>query len=281
MNPFEDLENILHQHPLLLKIEFFNHYQESLGEKLIKIHEHEGLIDYKEEDNIYTMSFAGWLYNECIKKMGKSINLINDKVFELSTTDTDFKDYLNLVYMKIGILVEKVETDFKEYPIIINFLNEMKLKIKNIKDYRDFDNVRNNLVPNSFSWDSLNEEDKIHQIEKLYDLLTTNPPMIESSKEEFINAFTNKAVTVGIKWLVLAKNKKTVKTSLFYLIDRLIEENFLENFPDVDYNSKIGYVFRDAVGGEFKNIRQSKYGKSKSPNPILSERIDDIIENLY
>lgn len=120
-------------------------------------------------------------------------------------------------------------------------------------------------------------ENRIDTLKKFYQNLVDSN-IIECSKEEFINAFTGKKVEKGIKWMVKGKNGYTSKTSLFYFLDELIENNFIETSVISDLNKYVKYTFRDKDGNLLSNIKQSKATLSR--NPSDSNKIDKIISTL-
>jgi hypothetical protein len=124
------------------------------------------------------------------------------------------------------------------------------------------------------------------KIRELYQLLINNTtPFIEAEEAEFLNAFSGKEFAVGIKWLVKGKNKKINKHSLFYLIEKLKKQNFIEN----PYCAKkiLYALFREDNGEHFRNVQGSwsdyTKGQNKKPKPTEPERkteIDNIISEL-
>jgi hypothetical protein len=117
-------------------------------------------------------------------------------------------------------------------------------------------------------------------LEKLHLLfaLLKNNSLIDSLENEFINAFTNKEVKYGIKWLDKARSGELNKQSIFYLIEKLINNKIILDVSNSDYNKKIEYVFRDRMGNILNNVRQSKstFLNSNYQNEI----IDNIISSL-
>ncbi|PQL90740.1 hypothetical protein [Apibacter adventoris] len=126
-------------------------------------------------------------------------------------------------------------------------------------------------------------EKQIKIIKKLYNLLIKEPALIEATEEEFINSFTGREVTIGIKWLVLAPKNKMVTTnkpSLIYFIRALIDNKFLSPSYYSNENKLLIYVFRDNNGKSFTSQRISSSKTDMSKNPAESNRIDNIIYSL-
>ena len=143
-------------------------------------------------------------------------------------------------------------------------------------------NESNYFHQDSFNWDSINEDDKISQIKNLYQLLTKLPAIISADESDFINAFTQKNVQAGITWLLEGKSRKTNVASICYLIHKLKEEGFIDNFSSTDFGKKIKYVFRDKEGLEFvpNNLKSSISDFRKTYLCDYSERIDEIISEI-
>src|SRR5690606_20661209 len=81
-----------------------------------------------------------------------------------------------------------------------------------------------------YSFDLLasNENEQRETVKKLYTFLTESPSLINSPMEDFINAFSGKEVDNKIQWIAKStRNKKTSKTSLLYLINELINNQYL------------------------------------------------------
>jgi len=129
----------------------------------------------------------------------------------------------------------------------------------------------------------------IHKIEKLYLLLTQGKPFIAAEETDFINAFSGRGVSMGIKWLVKgSRNKKDIsKPTLFYLIEQLMEIGLIKKNQD-DLKTIVLTLFRDEDGNCFKSgsldtsISTYKKGQNK-PKPTITTRkkdIDNIISEL-
>ena len=78
------------------------------------------------------------------------------------------------------------------------------------------------------------------------------------------------------------KSRKTNVASICYLINKLQEEGFIDDFSSTDFGKKIKYVFRDKEGLEFvpNNLKSSISDFRKTYLCDYSERIDDIISEI-
>ncbi|MGB0870913.1 MAG: hypothetical protein ACPGSD_15070 [Flavobacteriales bacterium] len=222
------------------------------------------------------------------------------KVFSLEIL---VKEELNLIIDKtidfIDMEILKRMNNPREIESLILFLNSQLAIIKNKQAYFEFnflekfykkiDNHINSLISElvskttnksktyNYFFNILSSNPNL-TIEKLYKMLTSNNPIIECEKENFINAFSGKNINEGIKWKIIAKNKSTNKKSLIFFLEQLIENNFLHSSIILDLNKHIKYVFRDSYGNPLKNIKQSK--SSISNNPQDADRILEIIKSL-
>ncbi|WP_077413874.1 hypothetical protein [Chryseobacterium sp. JV274] len=186
--------------------------------------------------------------------------------------------YINEKYLynqekKINVDLSNLDTD--QLSAFLEFSNLETVDISNKKDYinpEDYSAL-------SFSWDSLDHSQRIDQLTHLYSLLTANPPVIQCSQDEFINAFSQRKVIHGIKWLLKGKNGDVSKSTLFYFVDFLNRESYINTVPYSELNKRIEYIFRDNKGEVLKNLRQSK-NTSKESVPFGYERLDSIFSQL-
>ena len=261
--------------------EFISDFVENSGETNFEIDNSKGIIKYygqhfDEDGNPslfgeITYDFYTHFQNVIEIEIQKSKHLFNSTIHHLAYKNQSSIEYVLLQKNTLTNLKSKAENYYSAYPFISTKLNELKSFIENL----DSSNFKK--WSNSYSWDFINETDKINLISNLYNLLK-NKKIIDSSLGEFTNAFTNGEVTNGIKWLVEGKNKYTNKHSIFYFIDQLEIQNYIEDINPNDYNKKIEYVFRDKKGKGLINIRQSKsdFKNGSSSYPI----IDDILSQL-
>ncbi|MPL56821.1 hypothetical protein SDC9_02311 [bioreactor metagenome] len=279
MKALEELEYLVNSNAeILYHLDFLKECEELYADKNLEVNDEKKYINYIEGEMTYTLTFDSWYLLRSIKKLAEVITSVEVELFELSKNNKNPNGFLKLLSKKFEIFTYKANLESGIKLNIIPFLEETKSKFDKVKNFKDFGNLKLSLKINSFSWFGKNKDENIIQIKKLYELLTENPALIECSEEEFLNAFSNKEVKVGIRWLVKGKNGKFSKSSLFYLLDKLFELELLEDFPQYDLNSKISYIFRDNNGEHIQNIRQSKLARSS--NPAMSERIDKIFEDL-
>lgn len=265
------IEKVDNENGIVTYWDFF--YDESTDSQI------EGLVTYD-----FNKSFNSTISSEFVKAK-KSLDSI---VLSISYNGISPKEFINIQILLLKDLFVKTESLYLDKPIVknaivglINYIQEKYLVEKiisintsspNLIDIEDYSE-------DSLNWDSLNPEDTIPNIEKLYDLLIQSPALIESSKEDFIKAFTMRKVTNGIKWLVIGKNGSFSKSSLFYFIEKLIEEGLITDVPSTLLNKKIHYLFRDPSNNRLKNIRQSK--STNSSNPSQKDRIDSVINSIF
>jgi hypothetical protein len=262
INSLSYFQNLLESNKSQILIQLFiSDFVKNSGETIFEIDNLKGVIKYYGQyyddekgtglsDNI-TYDFYNYFQNVIESETQKSKYLFNSIIHRLSFNGQPSNEYILLQKTILINLKSKAENYYSTYPFVSSKLNELSTFIENF----DYSNLKK--CSNSYSWDCFNEMDKINLISNFYNLLKNNK-IINSSLGEFTNAFTNGDVTNGIKWLVNGKNKETSKFSIFYLIDQLQTQNFIEDINSNDYNKKIEYVFRDKDGEILKNIRQSK-----------------------
>ncbi|PCH67850.1 MAG: hypothetical protein COC01_04970 [Bacteroidetes bacterium] len=129
-----------------------------------------------------------------------------------------------------------------------------------------------------FHWKGTSE-----QLDELYSqLVNIDKPIINSTIETFKMAFSGDVIiqNLEIKWLVISKNKHTSKSSLFYFIRMMENENLITQEQDA-LNHRVRNIFVDSEGTEFINIKQSKYSDSTKParSQDLEQAISAIISN--
>lgn len=188
--------------------------------------------------------------------------------------------YIKEIEKRLYSLEKEAPIKFSNYPILEELLRDIRCEITdksiNITTTIDIEDY----CEDSFDWNKIKQEDKILFVKKIYQLLMENSPIISASEEDFINAFTQKKVDNGIKWLLKSKNGKTSKTSLFYFIDELRNNNLLTYFEEYSFGRKVEYVFRDCDGNPFSNISQSLNYYRERKSCDNEETIDNIIFQL-
>lgn len=276
---------------------------ELVGENLIKVDTVRGIITSKE----FSYNGSDFIENECIWTFDTTFeNQINseivflkqfilDKSLEISLEGKNTKLFLEQLIIKFEFYKLKAKSLYAPYSFVqkllssfLIFLEEQKPKVvetnerisasANIYPFATPASQNSNYSDSSFKWDLINPEDAGEQLIKLYKLLVQSPPMIECSMQQFIDAFTEKEVQTGIKWMLTSvKNRQPSKVSLIYFIKQLIERSDLED-DQINFNRKIEYVFRDYNGGTFQNIKQSKSQMSDTPDHYM--RIDELIDSF-
>jgi len=237
-----------------------------------------------------TLTFEKFLTDKLLEEISNYKYAINEMILAIAKNGNSAREFIQLQDSTLLKLKPKIISLYSERLI---FAKAVVLLSNFLKDeYREYFKIKENerdknfpllplsedFSPYSFKWDALNPEDAIPAIEVLYQLVTEKPAMIQSSKEDFIAAFTQKKVAEGIRWLVLGNNKHSSKTSLFYFIYALIDHGYIENVPSEQLNKMVKYMFKDKEGKTLKNIGQSKY--SVSENPAQKKRIDLIIKSI-
>lgn len=228
-----------------------------------------GMVD--KLPNTFKKDFNTSIKSRLDAELTKAILFIEQGFEKRFSEKKEVRAYQEFLKIKVNsISKNKAIEDFL-------FLNDYLEKINKVIGNYSIQTTNYQFTP-SFNLLAENEEEQTILIDKLYLMLTETPSMINSNKEEFINAFTGKEVAKGIDWLVKGKNKSISKVSLFYLINELINQDFLSRSILNDLNKYIRYVFRDDKGSELKNLKQSKATFSKSLT--AKERIDTIISSL-
>ena len=250
---------------------------------------------YLDDNNVYHKSCYKFEkeFNRKVtreyKKAKKSIDKTVHFIAIQGNIPTQFLELQISILKSLHLKYDKIY--ITSLPIIKNALIVLNNHISDIYNITTFSTIQKQKTipikqdnpdgysPLSFCWDSLNPEYRLENLNHLYDLLTANPPVIQCSQEEFINAFSQKKVKEGINRLVIAKNKHTSKSTLFYFIHFLNNEGYIASVNSTELNKKVEYIFRDAKGNRFKNVRQSKSYSSKTPE--IKEYIDTIFKQLH
>ncbi len=243
----------------------------------------EGLVEV-----IQTEIFKDYFVSEIESEIGSAIESLEKQILLITAAGISPEQFINLQILTLKEILEKSALFFLEAPAakrsivtLIKYIHEKYLTERILSiDHNNPDAIEIDDYCNlSFNWDSLNSEEKIPNIQKLYSLLIESPALIHSSAEDFVNAFTMRKVSSGIRWLQTGKNGLISKSSLFYFISRLIEDNVLTETSTTNLNKKIEYLFRDAHGNTLKNIKQSKSITSTSPTG--KDRIDSVMDALF
>lgn len=278
MKTLSDLEAFLNSNKEIQFHTSFLPFQRDLYKnKITEINDDKKYVKFIDKEGFHsTVLYDSWFITEACRKITAATNEIETEITKIVKSNSNPNEYLKLVSKRIGIILKKASASHNQLNIL-PFLKEFQQQFDTLKNFKDFSTSKNFLRANSYNWYGKDQDENLSQIKKLFDLLTKSPPLIDCTKQEFIDAFTNQPVKSGIKWLVTGRSKQISKPSLFYLIDLLVEKELLD-FQDSEYNSKIEYVFRDQFGNTIKNIRQSK--SSKTNNPSRADRINEIIDEL-
>lgn len=296
----------------LKKRQMISDYLEFKSGDIINIDQQEGIIvenryfyDEISKDwiqDIGTLKFENVFNDEFKKEIKIFKEYLLNKILDISSTGISTETFLNQIYSKIQTYLQKTSSYYTLYPFIrfelerlLAYILEQMPKKENLTKVKENSisrqamrlphnshNESNYFHQDSFNWDSINEDDKISQIKNLYQLLTKLPAIISADESDFINAFTQKNVQAGITWLLEGKSRKTNVASICYLINKLQEEGFIDDFSSTDFGKKIKYVFRDKEGLEFvpNNLKSSISDFRKTYLCDYSERIDDIISEI-
>lgn len=258
--------------------EFISDFVENSGETNFEIDHSTGIITYygcyyddkgnPTEAEFITTEFKLIFEALVQKQFEKSKHQLQFIISELAYQDKTYYPFLDLQRKEIHLLISQTQNIYIDYPFIRNKLQELL----NFIDKYELGNTRN--LYNSYC---LNPEIDQDKLQKLFTLLKINN-IIDSSENEFINAFTSKEVKYGIKWLDKAKSGHFNKQSIFYLIEELILKKFILDVSKNTYNKKIEYVFRDQKGNLLKFIKQSK--KTFLDSNYNNVIIDNIISSL-
>lgn len=263
--------------PQLIK-EFISDFVENSGETNFEIDHSNGIITYygcyyddkgdPTEADFITTEFKLFFEALVQKQFEESKYQLQSVISELACLDKTYYPFLDLQKKELNSLISETQNKYIDYPFIGNKLQELL----NFIDKYVVGDVRG--THNSYC---LNPEIDQNKLQTLFNLLK-NISIIDSSENEFINAFTSREVKYGIKWLDKAKSGDLNKQSIFYLIEKLIDQKIILVVANNNYNKKIEYVFRDHDGNPLKYIRQSKrtFFESNYNNDI----IDDIIGSL-
>lgn len=251
-------------------IQFWNAYRDDHTNEII----HE--ISFYNFDNYFN--------SEIEENFQTAKSKIDELILEIILNDKSPERFIDNQITHLNDLLVKTDTFYLDRPILKKSIKRLIKHLRNKKSSLKSEISTPNLIEiddfssYSFNWDSANPEDTIPNLEKFYSLLTVHPALIECSKEDFINAFTMRKVTHGIKWLVKGDNKLISKSSLLYFVSRLTEDDLINEIPN-SFNKTIEYIFRDSSGQLLKNIKQTK--STSSQNPAQKDRIDSIINSIF
>ena len=161
-----------------------------------------------------------------------------------------------------------------ELIINIRVKNKLQEHINELKDYALNITVQDK-KKNAFNWNS----DNVNEIKTLYNSLKNNY-LIECSEQTFVKAFTNQKLDTDeyIKWLDRGRSKQVNKQSLIFLLKKLY--NSKVEYPGMDENKLIEYIFRDYSGNQIKNIKISKSNTNTTATNGIYGKIKTIVDSL-
>jgi len=234
-------------------------------------------LRYSNNPEIYLLEhyFRGHLLQKMINDFLEQYHLliysnINDdkinqkyKNYYLKTVEEIFNDKILSEFSFLSEYKGYLQNEIEKH---VDVLTSPSLDCKNKKS------IRNPLFANF----------PVPKIKRLYHLLTESA-FIEADEEEFVNAFSGKEITTGIKWLVTGKNKDISKPSLFYFINQLAEKGFINNRDkDIKVLKQIVSLFRDKKNNHFDPQRLSTAISNYNPKAAISRKakIDNIISQL-
>ena len=198
---------------------------------------------------------------------------------------------------KVDIYIHKAKQYYLEYPFVEENLQNLRTFL--LEQHPELNTIpsvdQNQATPHpaiarkrerrvnhsehSYSWDAIEESEKLVQIERLYSLLTQEPAIIIGEKMDFINAFTQKKLEHGIAWQLKGKSQRTNISSICYFITQL-QSGYIEDFPSTDFGKKLHYVFRHYDGAPIENYRHAVSEFRSTGTSAESQRIDDIIDKI-
>lgn len=297
-SPLAYFENLLERNKIQdLKSDFIYSNREQLDGLIDSVDEEKGIIKYwglfsdgstEPIEALTSKSFQAEFINSLNVEYLKTKNSFDAIVVNITMNGKSPEEYLAIQVKWLNTLFSKAQNIYPYTPIVQNTIlklieyisSKYGVSIENTPEIITMPVISNpdDYSPDSFLLDAQDNESRITILTKLYTLLTSHPVMIEGSKEEFINAFSQKVVINGLKWCVKGKNGQITKSSLLYLIEQL-NQGYINEVPDTELNRKVAYVFRGLDGSPLKNIRQSK--NAASSNPTGKDKIDQILLEVF
>lgn len=301
-NPLHYFEDLLeYDKTNKLKDIFITECIEELGNSIENIDNENGIIkywynNYVDETDSYIKGLANTDFDkhfttQISTNYKESKILLDTIIFDIVSKGNSPKEFLIVQMTILKSLYLKLDTSYLEKPIVRNaivalknYLHEKysidipKLPVQKQNNHNT-ETSPADYTPLSFCWDSLDDKRRIEELEHLYSLLIEKPPVIQCTREDFINAFTQKKVNNGIKWLIIGRNKFSSKSALFYFINFLNKGSYINTVKSTELNKMIVHVFRDNIGNLLKNIRQSKNHSSTTPTNY--ERLDNIFSRMH
>lgn len=146
------------------------------------------------------------------------------------------------------------------------------------------DNSTEQVTIKSFHWMDLKSRES--KLNMLYLYMTHSSAFISSDTNAgvFFKAFSGEPLTspLNIRWMILTKDRKySSKPSLFYFLNKLIENNFIvAPGSNKELFNVIQHVFVDKDGKPFENLDVSLSGSKSTGTPVMAEEIDKLIVEL-
>ncbi|PZD77461.1 hypothetical protein [Mesonia sp. K7] len=300
LNPLAYFENLIEDNKIVyLKNKMIDDFLEmDAFWKLEHIDREEGIVEfimvhydtetrqsYKDKS---TLNFHNNFQQTLNAELKKAEQYIDRLVVQATINGNNPSEIINLQQKLIKKLIDKAKEIYPSYPSVEETLKGLHNYLKTKYTEKSSNPSSRSLIlenpdeysPDSFCWDAFDDEQRIESLKKLYELLGQNPKVIEGSLEEFINAFSQKAVINGIKWHICGKSGKMAKTSLLYFIRTMAEEGFINPIADnTELYRKIRYVFRNPDGTKIEGLRKSNY--TSSHRPTGKKQIDKILNSLF
>lgn len=122
------------------------------------------------------------------------------------------------------------------------------------------------------------------QLEFLHKQLIENSFISPDTLQDLVKgAFSGYKIIkpLNIKWIVKGKNKAVSKPSLFYFIDLLVRNQFIQVKSNSILYDKLKIIFVDHTGSPLKNLRQSNQSNLNRVNkPSEAEKLDQIVSSI-
>ncbi|CAA0162901.1 hypothetical protein TMP248_110076 [Tenacibaculum maritimum] len=255
--------------------ELQNFYHESTNHipDIIEINKKEQTIKaLNSYGKLDTYKFETTINSKLHSEAKKTIRLIESGFEQRFSNRNEVNAYAGFLKIKINnLLNHKTNNDFiflKQYfQQILQEINKFIIS-PSINSFNP-----------SFNFKATTKEEAEEKLTILYNGLTDSPSLINCKKIDFIKAFSSQEVENKIQWIAKSKrNKKTARTTLLYLLDKLIENKYLNYLESSELYQSIKYVFVDDKYSPLENLKNTRY--NMSDNPDYKNRIDNIISSL-
>ena len=293
-NPLSYFEKLLNQTQEKVKVEYMSNMSEFVpveskdyDKGIIKYYSM--IYDINTDSGIevlHTFKFLEAFYNDIKKENFKSLELIKNDILEITKGGNSPQYYIKELEQRLDKLKVSAKNNFPDYPKLAEEIEKLKSNITGnqfvvLKSSKRPVGIQN-YYEDSFSWSKGNtDEEKIDYIKRFYRLLTERKIII-STEEDFINAFTQRNIDKGISWQLKCRNSTHIR-SIFYFINKLEEELFIDEIENKDFGRKIHYVFRNYEGNQISksSIKASLSDFRKDiQTSSFSDRIDEMISQI-